>query len=138
MKEPILASIKFDTSELDKKIDELKAVFLEGIPEAVLDEISDLFSNVILANCSTTRRAFGAVDVIYFLDIDAGAYNEILATVRALKANLTHKYNCPLYGKSPEEILEHFKKYNFVDDHGHRLEMCQDFIDLISITTNKE
>ncbi len=44
----------------------------------------------------------------------------------------------PLYGKSPEEILEYFKKYNFVDDHGHRLEMCQDFIDLINITASKE
>ncbi|MDE1489130.1 hypothetical protein KKI90_22775 [Xenorhabdus bovienii] len=58
--------------------------------------------------------------------------------IRALKRNLTHNDNSPLHGKSPEEILEHFKKYNFVDDHGHRLEMCQDFIDLINITTIKE
>ncbi|MDE9496143.1 hypothetical protein KKJ09_21930 [Xenorhabdus bovienii] len=90
MKEPILASIKFDTSKLDKKIDELKAAFLEGIPETVLDEISDLFSNVIFANCSTTRRALGAVDVVYFLDIDAGTYNEILATAGTFKLKLTH------------------------------------------------
>ncbi len=37
----------------------------------------------------------------------------------------------PIIGESPEEIVEHFNKYNFVDDHGHRLEFCQDFIDLI-------
>ncbi|MDB6374484.1 hypothetical protein PH362_21765 [Photorhabdus bodei] len=89
IKKPILVSIKFDTSELDKKIDELidelKAAFLEDIPETVLNEISDLFSNVIFTNCSTTRGALGAVDVVYFLDINAGAYNEILATIRALK-----------------------------------------------------
>lgn len=30
-----------------------------------------------------------------------------------------------LNGKSPEEIVELFKSYNFVDDHGHRLDMCQ-------------
>ncbi len=41
----------------------------------------------------------------------------------------------PINGKSPEEILEHFKKYNFVDDHGHRLEFCQDFIDLVTLAT---
>ncbi len=41
----------------------------------------------------------------------------------------------PINGKSPEEILEHFNKYNFVDDHGHRLEFCQDFIDLVTLAT---
>ncbi|OBU11708.1 hypothetical protein AYY17_03115 [Morganella psychrotolerans] len=41
----------------------------------------------------------------------------------------------PISGKSPEEILEHFNKYNFVDDHGHRLEFCQDFIDLVMQAT---
>jgi hypothetical protein len=138
MKEPILASVKYDTSRLDEKINELKTVFLEGIPESVFYEISGLFSNVILANCSTTRGTLGAVEVVYFLDIDVGAYNKILTTARALKAKLAHNNNYPLYGKSPEEILEHFKQYNFVDDHGHRLDMCQDFIDLISITANKE
>ncbi|OTA14262.1 hypothetical protein Xbed_03702 [Xenorhabdus beddingii] len=54
-----------------------------------------------------------------------------------MKQELDSISKSPIYGKSPEEILEHFKKYNFVDDHGHRIEMCQDFIDLINITTNK-
>lgn len=40
-----------------------------------------------------------------------------------------------LNGKSPEEIVELFKSYNFVDDHGHQLEMCQDFIDLVTMAT---
>ncbi len=40
-----------------------------------------------------------------------------------------------LYGKSPEEIVELFKSYNFVDDHGHRLDMCQDFKDLVEMAS---
>lgn len=38
-----------------------------------------------------------------------------------------------LNGKSPEEILDLFKSYNFVDDHGHRLEKCDDFNGLVSM-----
>ena len=40
-----------------------------------------------------------------------------------------------LNGKSPEEIVELFKEYNFVDDHGHRLDMCQDFKDLVVLAS---
>lgn len=40
-----------------------------------------------------------------------------------------------LNGKSPEEIVELFKGYNFVDDHGHRLDMCQDFKDLVVLAS---
>lgn len=39
----------------------------------------------------------------------------------------------PLIGKSAKEIVEHFKGYNFVDDHGHRLDMCGDFKDLVNM-----
>lgn len=38
-----------------------------------------------------------------------------------------------LDGKSPEAIVELFKGYNFVDDHGHRLDTCQDFKDLVEL-----
>ncbi|WP_275369816.1 hypothetical protein [Xenorhabdus bovienii] len=138
MKEPILASIKFDTSELDKKIDELKSLFLENIREDFLSVIADLSKNIVFTDNPATRSADGAVDILYFLDFDTVAYNKVIMAIRALKRNLTHNDNSPLHGKSPEEILEHFKKYNFVDDHGHRLEMCQDFIDLINIITIKE
>ncbi|MBI6182696.1 hypothetical protein JEQ07_20145 [Serratia proteamaculans] len=41
----------------------------------------------------------------------------------------------PLIGKSAKEIVEHFKGYNFVDDHGHRLDMCGDFTDLVALAT---
>lgn len=41
----------------------------------------------------------------------------------------------PLSGKSAKEIIEHFKSYNFVDDHGHRLDMCLDFTDLVEMAT---
>ncbi len=40
-----------------------------------------------------------------------------------------------LNGNSPEEIVELFKEYNFVDDHGHRLDMCQDFKDLVELAS---
>lgn len=39
----------------------------------------------------------------------------------------------PFHGKNAEEILEHFKGYEFEDDHGHRLELCQDFIELVKL-----
>lgn len=41
-----------------------------------------------------------------------------------------------LSGKSAKEIIEHFKSYNFVDDHGHRLDMCLDFTDLVEMVAN--
>ncbi|MDE9496196.1 hypothetical protein KKJ09_22210, partial [Xenorhabdus bovienii] len=114
MKEPILASIKFDTSELDKKIDELKSLFLENIREDFLSVIADLSKNIVFTDNPATRSADGAVDILYFLDFDTVAYNKVIMAIRALKRNLTHNDNSPLHGKSPEEILEHFKKYNFV------------------------
>ncbi|WP_168199628.1 hypothetical protein [Pantoea sp. CCBC3-3-1] len=39
----------------------------------------------------------------------------------------------PFYGKSAKEILEHFKSYRFVDDHGHHLELCKDFTELVNL-----
>ena len=39
----------------------------------------------------------------------------------------------PLSGKSAKEIIEHFKNHNFVDDHGHRLDMCLDFTELVNL-----
>ena len=44
----------------------------------------------------------------------------------------------PVYGKNPKEILSHFSRYNFVDDHGHKLEFCQDFIDLIQLASEAQ
>lgn len=40
-----------------------------------------------------------------------------------------------LNGKGPEEIVELFKSYNFVDDHGHRLDMCLDFKELVAMAS---
>ncbi|PHM64275.1 hypothetical protein [Xenorhabdus sp. KJ12.1] len=91
MKEPILASIKFDTSKLDKKIDELKSLFLEDIHEDFLGVITGLSENVIFTDNPATRSTGGAVEVVYFLDFDAGAYNKVTMAIRALKRNLTHK-----------------------------------------------
>lgn len=42
-----------------------------------------------------------------------------------------------LDGMSPEEIVNLFKGYNFVDDHGHRLNKCEDFTDLVELATRK-
>lgn len=41
-----------------------------------------------------------------------------------------------LSGKSPEEIVKLFNSYNFVDDHGHRLDVCQDFKDLVELASH--
>lgn len=39
----------------------------------------------------------------------------------------------PFHGKNAEEILDHFRAYKFADDHGHRLELCKDFIELVKL-----
>ena len=41
-----------------------------------------------------------------------------------------------LSGKSPEEIVKLFNSYNFVDDHGHRLDVCHDFKDLVELASH--
>ncbi|SAC75869.1 Uncharacterised protein [Enterobacter hormaechei] len=46
--------------------------------------------------------------------------------------------NSPLVGKSANEMLKHFNDYNFVDDHGHRLEFCEDFIDLVKLASQNK
>lgn len=44
----------------------------------------------------------------------------------------------PVNGKSPKEILAHFKTYGFRDCHGHKLELCQDFLELIRLVAKAE
>ncbi len=65
-----------------------------------------------------------------FLSLGYNQQNEGLK----MKQELNSLSKSPLYGKSPEEILEYFNRYNFVDDHGHKLELCQDFIDLVKLS----
>ncbi|ENZ0271315.1 hypothetical protein ACGABU_003481 [Morganella morganii] len=131
MKSQLLVSVKFDTSKVDKKLKEIQSKFPEGVFECFGDVVSGLLSEVILSDVSSAGGALGVSEVVYTLDFDPRAYDKILSAARAFKVNLTHQTQSPVYGKSPEEIVEHFNKYNFVDDHGHRLEFCQDFIDLI-------
>ena len=87
MKGPILASVKFDTSRLDKKIEELKSTFSDGVLEHLLSVLPSLFSKIILADNSSPGTTIGINEVVYFLDLDAGAYNEILVTARALEGS---------------------------------------------------
>lgn len=55
-----------------------------------------------------------------------------------MKQNHESKQYPRLNGESPEEIVELFKSYNFVDDHGHRLDMCQDFRDLVALVSKAQ
>lgn len=135
MKSPLLVSVKFDTSKVDKKIEEIQSTLPEGVFEFFRDVVSGLPGEVILSDVPSTGGAPGVSEVVCTLDFDPGAYDKILSAARAFKAHLTHQKQSPVYGKSPGEIVEHFNKYNFVDDHGHRLEFCQDFIDLIQAAT---
>nr|WP_235843717.1 hypothetical protein [Morganella psychrotolerans] len=135
MKSQLLVSVKFDTSKVDKKIEEIQSTLPEGVFEFFRDVISGLLGEVILSDISSAGGALSVSEVVCTLDFDPGAYDKILSTARAFKAHLTHQKQSPINGKSPEEILEHFNKYNFVDDHGHRLEFCQDFIDLVMQAT---
>jgi hypothetical protein len=44
----------------------------------------------------------------------------------------------PFHGKNSEEILDHFKGYKFADDHGHRLELCRDFVELVKLAEHSK
>ncbi|HBX7643218.1 TPA: hypothetical protein MIG29_03315 [Klebsiella pneumoniae] len=48
------------------------------------------------------------------------------------------KNTSELIGKSAEEIVEIFNGYNFVDGHGHRLDTCQEFIDLVGMAIGSQ
>lgn len=99
-------------------------MFSERIRFGSDQEHFSLSSKIMLTDNSSAGTTFSINEVVYSLDIDAGVYNEILVTARALEANVTHTKKSPINGKSSEEILEHFNKYNIVNDHGHRLECC--------------
>ncbi len=42
----------------------------------------------------------------------------------------------PLNQMDENQIIAHFIKYGFTDKHGHPLENCVDFLDLIQMATN--
>lgn len=40
-------------------------------------------------------------------------------------------YSISFSDMTEEEIVAHFSRSCFVDDHGHKLELCSDFLDLV-------
>ena len=60
-------------------------------------------------------------------------HNQLIEGLKMKQVDVAKQFP-RLNGKSAKEIVELFKTYNFVDDHGHQLEMCQDFIDLVNMS----
>lgn len=55
-----------------------------------------------------------------------------------MKQDFESLKNTPFHGKSAAEIIEHFSGYNFDDDHGHRLEKCEEFHILAQMAVKAE
>lgn len=47
-------------------------------------------------------------------------------------------FKSPINGKSPKEIVGHFKSYGFEDGIGHKLEHCTDFIELVELAAKNK
>ncbi|WP_158784625.1 hypothetical protein [Pantoea sp. BAV 3049] len=87
----MLASIKADTSGIEKKLGALLEMFPEGIPDEFAGVVSGLTDNVVLVNSATTVVTGGAFDVVCVLDFDCAFYDKVLSAARAFKADfITH------------------------------------------------
>ncbi len=87
----MLASIKVDTSMIERKTQKLLEMLPEHIPNQVSRMLSELVDNVVLVNNSPAIAAGGSFDVICFADFDGAIYNKVLSAARALKVSgITH------------------------------------------------
>ncbi|MTC71989.1 hypothetical protein [Providencia sp. wls1914] len=89
-KDKMLVSIVFDTSKLDEKLHEVASLLPHGFTERFLNQFPSLTDNVIFCNGSGAVSAGATNQIIYFLDLDAGFYSQILSAAGAFKANFTH------------------------------------------------
>ncbi|VEB72406.1 Uncharacterised protein [Providencia rustigianii] len=89
-KDRMLVSIVFDTRKLDEKLQEVASLLPHGFTERFLNQCPSLTDNVIFCNDSGAVSAGVTNQIIYFLDLDAGFYSQILSAARAFKANFTH------------------------------------------------
>lgn len=70
-----------------------------------------------------------------FPELKWPGHNQLIGDLKMKQVDESKQFP-RLNGKSPEEIVELFKSYNFVDDHGHQLDACQDFKDLVFLATS--
>lgn len=90
-KTKMLASITADTSRIESKITGLLEMFPEHIPDEILGIFSRLTNEVILVNGSVTVATDGSFNVVYAMDFDTTAYDEVMSAARAFKFNLAHE-----------------------------------------------
>ncbi|MER3384904.1 hypothetical protein ABRP89_16420 [Pectobacterium aroidearum] len=87
----MLAPISADTSRIEEKV----ALLLKVLPERVSDEfrsvVTGLFNNIVFVDSPVAVGAGSSLDIICILDLDTTAYNQIMSTARAFKADFTHK-----------------------------------------------
>lgn len=70
-----------------------------------------------------------------FPELKWPGHNQLIGDLKMKQVDESKQFP-RLSGKSPEEIVELFESYNFVDDHGHRLEACDDFRDLVAMASD--
>ncbi|WP_370559407.1 hypothetical protein NMD70_06630 [Edwardsiella tarda] len=89
--EKTLASVTADTSRIQEKLNALLEVLPEHVPNELFSIIFSLLGDVILVDSSPTVSAGGSINIVYALDFDTTAYNEVMAASRAFKINFAHK-----------------------------------------------
>lgn len=87
----MLASIKADTSGIEKKLQALLEVLPEHLPDQFGSMLSDLVDNIILVNGSSAVAAGGAFNIVCVADFSGAVYDEVMSAARAYKADsITH------------------------------------------------
>lgn len=87
----MLVSITADTSRIERKLTTLLEMFPEHISDEFLSMLTGLSGNIIFADGLPAVSTCGAFDIIYSLDFDSAAYDEVVAAARAFKGNIIHQ-----------------------------------------------
>ncbi|CAH0199153.1 hypothetical protein SRABI13_01684 [Erwinia aphidicola] len=83
----MLASIKADTSGIERKLQALLELLPEHIPDQFGSMLSDLVDDIILVNGTPAVAAGGSFDIVCVADFSGTAYDKVMAAARAFKAD---------------------------------------------------
>lgn len=88
-------SVVFDPLIMANKIEELaatlQATFPEGTPKEIVNDLSSLFSNVLVSYGGSATGADGTKEVLIRLDVD-GTFESLIATLRTGEIDFIHDY----------------------------------------------
>lgn len=89
----------------------------------------------LVVNESVSERNVDGYDG-YVSWLPKKAFKEIYCEDKSKEERLDNQqqhdaYLSPFSDMTGEEIVAYFSRYGFVDEHGHKLELCKDFLDLV-------